>query len=117
MRHMIRRSAIISKVLVALVSTAAGQLSWAEDALRQVDPSFAGKISFSVKDSVPAWPTPVAAPKGAPNVLVILLDDVGYAVTELFGGPVQTPHLATLAARGLRYNNFNTTGICSPTRA
>lgn len=57
------------------------------------------------------------APEGAPNVVVILLDDVGFGATETFGGPVRTPTLNTLAEEGLRYNRFHTTAICSPTRA
>lgn len=58
----------------------------------------------------------VTAPKGAPNVLVILIDDQGFGVPGPFGGPVNEPTLARLASEGLRYNNFNTTALCSPTR-
>jgi arylsulfatase A-like enzyme len=65
-------------------------------------------------------PTPkrfeVTAPAGAPNVLVILLDDFGFGVSSTFGGPVVTPTMDQLAAQGLRYNNFHTTALCSPTR-
>jgi arylsulfatase A-like enzyme len=57
------------------------------------------------------------SPKGAPNVVVILLDDVGFGAAETFGGPIPTPALDSIAAAGLRYNRFHTTGICSPTRA
>ncbi|MCC7460931.1 MAG: arylsulfatase [Gammaproteobacteria bacterium] len=63
-----------------------------------------------------APPTP-AAPAGAPNVLLVLLDDVGFAAASTFGGPVPTPHYEALAAQGLRYNRFHTTAMCSPTRA
>lgn len=56
-------------------------------------------------------------PADAPNVMIILLDDVGFAATSTFGGVIETPHLDALAAQGLRYNRFHTTGICSPTRA
>lgn len=59
----------------------------------------------------------VKAPAGAPNVVVVLLDDVGFAASSVFGGPVQMPTLESLAHEGLRYNRFHTTGICSPTRA
>jgi arylsulfatase len=58
----------------------------------------------------------VTAPKGAPNVLVILIDDQGFGVSSAFGGPVQEPVLDNLASEGLRFNNFNTTALCSPTR-
>ena len=57
------------------------------------------------------------APKGAPNVVVVLLDDVGFAAASTFGGPIETPSLQTLADAGLRYNRFHTSAICSPTRA
>ena len=57
------------------------------------------------------------APEGAPNVLLVLLDDVGFGQTSTFGGPVQTPTLQRLADEGLRYNRFHTTALCSPTRA
>ena len=58
-----------------------------------------------------------AAPAGAPNVLLILLDDVGFGHTSTFGGPVNTPTLQRLADQGLRYNRFHTTALCSPSRA
>src|SRR5690625_2279541 len=57
------------------------------------------------------------APEGAPNVVVVLLDDVGFGAASTFGGPAETPALDALAEEGLRYNRFHTTGICSPTRA
>lgn len=63
------------------------------------------------------WPVAPAAPDGAPNVVVILLDDVGFGATSTFGGPAQTPVLDKLAAEGLRYNQFHTTALSSPTRA
>jgi len=63
-----------------------------------------------------ASPAP-PAPAGAPNILLVLLDDVGFAAASTFGGPVPTPHYEALAARGLRYNRFHTTAMCSPTRA
>ncbi|AOF94534.1 arylsulfatase [Sphingobium sp. RAC03] len=65
----------------------------------------------------PRWPSAPAAPKGAPNVLVIMTDDVGYGVSSAFGGPVPTPTFDALARQGLRYSRFNTTALCSPTRA
>ncbi|HET8883751.1 MAG TPA: sulfatase-like hydrolase/transferase, partial [Solimonas sp.] len=64
-----------------------------------------------------SWPGPPKAPANAPNIVVILLDDVGFAASSTFGGPVQTPVLQALAGEGLRYNNFNVTPLCSPTRA
>ncbi len=85
--------------------------------LPQPDPAFEGKIGDTYQDSTPSYPAPVTAPKGAPNVLLILLDDVGFGMCSPFGGPVPTPHMEKLAANGLRYTRFHTTALCSPTRA
>jgi arylsulfatase A-like enzyme len=78
---------------------------------------FNGKISVNAKDSVPDWPKFTIKPQGAPNILLIMLDDVGFAETSTFGGLAETPVLDRLAAEGLRYNQFHTVGVCSPTRA
>lgn len=78
---------------------------------------FKGKIGITYKDSKPDFPQPITAPANAPNVLLILLDDVGFGQASTFGGPVDTPNLTRLAERGLRYNQFHTTALCSPTRA
>jgi arylsulfatase len=78
---------------------------------------FGGKIGPSYKDSQQWWPTPVAMPAGAPNIVVVLLDDAGFASLGSYGAPINTPRLDRLAYDGLRYNNFHTTGMCSPTRA
>ena len=78
---------------------------------------FAGTIGPDMASSKPSWSANAEAPTGAPNVLLIMTDDVGFGASSTFGGPVPTPNLDRLAARGLRYNNFNTTAICSPTRA
>lgn len=78
---------------------------------------FGGKIGTSYADSTPAFPKPVTAPAGAPNVFLILTDDVGFGAASTFGGPIPTPNLDRLAERGLIYNRFHTTAMCSPTRA
>jgi len=85
--------------------------------LPQSPPPFRGTINLRAKDSKPDFPQPVAAPEGAPNVLLILLDDVGFGASSTFGGPCQTPVLESIAKRGLRYTQFHTTALCSPTRA
>jgi arylsulfatase A-like enzyme len=109
---------VIRKLLLTgLISTAVAPLSLAADSLPQPDAPFAGKMALSVKASVPGWPQPIMAPKGAPNVVLILLDDVGFGASSTFGGPSQTPELDELAAQGLRYNRFHVTAMCSPTRA
>jgi arylsulfatase A-like enzyme len=78
---------------------------------------FGGVIGRYRKESTPWWPEPVRAPDGAPNVLVVLLDDVGFAQLGCFGSDIDTPAFDRLAANGLRYTNFHTTALCSPTRA
>src|SRR5215468_9648448 len=78
---------------------------------------FKGTIGRTVKDSTPDFPKAVEAPKGAPNVLLIMTDDVGFGASSTFGGPIQTPNFQRLAESGLRYNAFHTTALCSPTRA
>src|SRR5262245_31340510 len=85
--------------------------------LPKPEPPFAGKIGRTVKDSKPDFPKEVQAPKGAPNVLLILTDDVGFGASSTFGGPIPTPTFDKLADNGLRYNRFHTTALCSPTRA
>jgi len=66
------------------------------------DPAFGGKVGATYKDSTPSFPLPVKAAKGSPNVLLILLDDVGFGMCSTFGGPVPTPHMERLAANGLK---------------
>ena len=79
--------------------------------------SFRGTIGKTYRDSRP-WLEPVVRPpQGAPNVLVIVLDDVGFAQLGCYGSNIETPRIDALAARGRRYNNFHTTAMCSPTRA
>ncbi len=85
--------------------------------LPRPDPKFEGKIGKTYRDSTPSYPQPIKAPKDSPNVLLILLDDVGFGMTSTFGGPVPTPHLTKLADNGVTYRRFHTTALCSPTRA
>ncbi|HBH54511.1 MAG TPA: arylsulfatase [Planctomycetaceae bacterium] len=82
-------------------------------------PAFRGRIGTNYKNSTPdfAPALPVTAPDGAPNVLIVVLDDVGYGHLGCYGGPIETPNIDRLAASGLRYNNFHTTALCSPSRA
>ena len=78
---------------------------------------FDGKIGKTVADSKPYWPARVVPPKGAPNILLIMTDDSGFGVPSTFGGVIPTPTLDRIAAMGLRYTNFNSTALSSPTRA
>ena len=78
---------------------------------------FDGKIDRQATKSKPYWPSRIVPPKGAPNVLLIITDDAGYGVSSTFGGVILTPALDRIARDGLRYTNFNSTALCSPTRA
>ncbi len=88
-------------------------------ALKEYAPgsAFNGVIGRTFEDSSPAWPAPVRAPRDAPNVLFIVLDDTGFGQLGCYGSPINTPNLDALAADGLRYNNMHTTALCSPSRS
>src|SRR5215831_3283691 len=80
-------------------------------------PKFGGVIKENVGQSKVWWPPRVVPTKGAPNVLLIMTDDQGYGISSTFGGVIPTPALDRVAKAGLRYTNFNSTALCSPTRA
>ena len=75
------------------------------------------QVELSFADSHPSYQAPGHAPTGAPNIITIILDDVGFSDLGCYGSEIPTPNFDALAARGLRYNNFRTTAMCSPTRA
>ena len=81
------------------------------------DPKFGGVIKENALQSKPWWPPRIVPPKGAPNILLIMTDDVGFGAPSTFGGVIPTPALDRIAQMGLRYINFHTTSLCSPTRA
>ena len=81
------------------------------------DPKFGGVIKEKASESKAYWPPRVVPPKGAPNVLLIMLDDAGFGAHSTFGGVVPTPALDRIAKSGVRYTNFHSTSLCSPTRA
>ena len=81
------------------------------------DPKFGGTIREKGADSTPWWAPRVVPPKGAPNVLLIMTDDAGFGAPGTFGGVVPTPALDRIAKSGIRYTNFHSTSLCSPTRA
>ena len=80
-------------------------------------PTFGGVINLGAEQSKPYWPPTVVPPKGAPNVLLIMTDDQGYGVSSTFGGVIPTPTMDQVAKEGLRYTQFHSTALCSPTRA
>lgn len=107
----IRISPILAKDVAPRLSSAADSEPFTTNTADE------GVTDLTSKDAVPNWPKPTTAPKGAPNIVLILLDDIGFGDTSTFGGEAHTPELDKLAKIGLRYNNFNTTAMCSPTRA
>jgi len=110
----VRGIAILAVIVSALVGvpTASGQ-----GVLPRPEAPFKGVIKRTAKESTPDFPLPVTAPKGAPNILLIMTDDVGYGASSTFGGPIPTPTMDRLAKEGLRFTEFHTTALCSPTRA
>src|SRR4051794_41851060 len=81
--------------------------------------TFKGKISVDIRDSVPDWSPfePPKAPDGAPSVVYIVLDDVGFSAMECYGGPIPTPNIDRVVGDGGGYTQWHTTALCSPTRA
>jgi arylsulfatase len=117
-----RRSLLLGASAVDISADAAASDVRATDAatpdvLPEAPPLFKGTIGRTVKDSKPDFPKGAEAPAGAPNVLLILTDDVGFGASSTFGGPIQTPNFQRIADTGLRFNRFHTTALCSPTRA
>jgi arylsulfatase A-like enzyme/uncharacterized membrane protein len=105
--------------LKAAMAEAAGKFSPDRTVLPIPDRSFGGTMGRTFDQSVPDWsmiPGP-QAPEGAPNVLVVLIDDAGFGGPDTFGGPISTPNITRVQQMGLTYNRFHVTAVCSPTRA
>ncbi len=86
-------------------------------AARTYTGQFDGVVGRTLAESSPAWPAPLRARPGSPNVVYVVLDDTGFGQLSPFGGPIATPNIERLARGGLRYNNFHTTALCSPSRS
>lgn len=114
-----RKHRLLATLTLALGMALAPSLpaALAQNVLPRPEQPFRGTIGRTGKDSTPDFPKAIEAPKGAPNVLLILTDDVGFGASSTFGGPIPTPTMDRLAKAGLRYNTFHTTALCSPTRA
>jgi arylsulfatase len=110
-------AATLVGVLVCTTVQAQQKPTPAQEVLPRPDPAFKGKIGRTAAESTPDFPKAITAPKGAPNVLLIMTDDVGFGASSTFGGAIPTPTFDKLAKAGLRYNTFHTTALCSPTRA
>ncbi|MFI4955346.1 MAG: sulfatase-like hydrolase/transferase, partial [Gammaproteobacteria bacterium] len=115
-------SAIVAVLFLNVDGNAMGQTasenSKSPIILPKLQQPYTGTLGHTPAESSPPKYSPeVQAPAGAPNVLLIMTDDVGFGASSTFGGPIPTPTFDTLAAHGLRYNRFHTTALCSPTRA
>ena len=110
---------IVNIVVSASAMLACGgpMMGHAQEVLPRPEQPFGGFIGRKAKDSIKDFPQEVTAPKGAPNILLILTDDVGFGASSTFGGPIPTETMDRLAKNGLRYNNFHTAALSSPTRA
>ena len=111
----LRSACMIGTILLLNVYFVTGTVIAGEEI--SASQEFKGKIARSYEDSQEWWPPEVTPPKGAPNVIIFLLDDVGFAQVGSFGGLIETPNIDRLADSGLRFNNFHTTALCSPSRA
>ena len=104
-------------VIAFMVTAPAGaQETFNREILPVVAPEPKTYTELDVRNTKPPKPFNVSAPEGAPNVVIVLIDDLGFGATTTFGGPIKTPTMDKLANSGLRYNNFHTTALCSPTR-
>ncbi len=104
-------------IVAALATLTFAVTASAQEMLPRPPEVFEGSIGRTAKDSTPDFPAEVKAPKDAPNILLIMTDDVGYGAGSPFGGPIAMPTLDRLAKSGVRFTNFHTTALCSPTRA
>jgi arylsulfatase A-like enzyme len=112
----VRVLSLLSVLSTATVLSAVSIEVGAQELPRPTLP-FEGTIGESRDQSTPGWPREPQAPAGAPNIVIVLLDDVGFGAASVFGGPASTPALEKLAQGGLRYNSFHVNALCSPTRA
>lgn len=109
------KTTVVAFVCALVMS--AGVHAQESDAFKKYGQEFKGKIAKSYAESKEWWPTSPKPPAGTPNAIILLLDDTGFAHLSSFGGLVETPNMDKLAKDGLRYNNFHTTALCSPSRA
>jgi len=109
---------VIPIMLIMLIGFSSCQETDEEsESFKKYGQEFKGKIEKSYEESEEWWSTPIKPPEGTPNVVILLLDDTGFGHLSSFGGLVETPNIDKLADDGLRYNNFHTTALCSPSRA
>ena len=110
-------SGLVSTLSAPSTSYSQERVKWDRSVLPIAPKPFKGHVGLRTSESKLDFPAEVTAPKGAPNILLIMPDDVGFGASTPFGGPVPTPAFDRLAAEGLRFTQFHTTALCSPTRA
>jgi len=115
MKKLFKLSLFLVFVAVACPTTASTEATPEE--IEKYGQAFKGKIAKSYDESEEWWPSTSKPPEGTPNVIIFLLDDTGFGHLGSFGGLIETPNIDALADNGLRYNNFHTTALCSPSRA
>jgi arylsulfatase A-like enzyme len=101
---------------IALVAPARAQTELDRTVLPIPEPNYPHSTVLDARDATPPPRFQITAPKGAPNVMIVLIDDMGFGMSSSFGGPVHMPTAESLASQGLRYNQFHTTALCSPSR-
>jgi arylsulfatase A-like enzyme len=116
-RRLLGSASALAASAVAASASARPAVAETPSVLPPPQAPFKGHIERTLRGSTPDFPKSVEAPAGAPNVLLILTDDVGFGATSTFGGPIRTPNFQRVADSGLRYNMYHTTALCSPTRA
>jgi arylsulfatase A-like enzyme len=112
-----RRNMLLAGTTLAATAALGSESGQAQQVLPAPAPRFGGTIGRKASESKPDFPRAVTAPIGAPNVLLIMTDDTGFGASSTFGGPIPTPNLERIYQRGLCYNQFHTTALCSPTRS
>src|ERR1700682_53807 len=112
-RSSMKQNSVLRVLTLTLILASSAELAMHAQATQP----YQGVVGRTLAESKEWWPEPVKAPASAPNVVWILIDDVGFGASATFGGLIQTPTFENLANNGLRYTNFHTCAICAPTRA
>ncbi len=115
-RSLLRSTCVTISMLLSSTAIASNQLQINREVLPILTPEPQTFTELDVRNTKPPAPFTVTAPEAAPNVVIVLIDDLGFGATSTFGGPINTPNLDKLASAGIRFNNFHTTALCSPTR-
>ncbi len=108
------KNLILLMIVIAFAGCQSNEPASDDEPFSKYGQEFEGKIAKSYAESEEWWPSPPKPPAGTPNVVILLLDDTGFGHFSSFGGLCETPNIDMLADDGVRYNNFHTTALCSP---